>query len=73
MTIKIPGMKAKSSTTYQGRYECFFYGWQGIQIRDWIRATFGDSDDLVYMSDKDTGATAFITEQQLQLTLLRWS
>ena len=73
MTIKILGFKAKPSTTYQDRYECFFYGWQGIQIRDWIQSTFGHSDDLVYMSDLGIGATAFITEQQLHLTLLRWA
>lgn len=67
------------SPVYHGRYECFFYGRKGKSIKNWIRETFGDNDDLVYANygtdgiNVMQGCEALITDQQLTLTLLRWS
>ena len=77
--IQIAGMCAVVSPTYRNRYECFFFASRGMEIKSWIRTTFGDDDDLVYTNgdidgssvDEDCGA--LITDQQLTLTILRWS
>lgn len=76
---KILGMLAVPSKVYQGRNECFFYGRKGVEIKSWIRSMFGDADDLVYTTGDIDGSNvhedcgALITEQQLSLTMLRWS
>lgn len=76
---KILGMLAVPSKVYHGRNECFFYGRKGVEIKSWIRNTFGDIDDLVYANGDIDGSNvhadcgALITDQQLTMTLLRWT
>lgn len=77
--VNIPGFIAAKSPVYHGRYECFFYGRKGLSMKRWIRETFGDNDDLVYTNCEIDGSNvtqncgALITDQQLTLTLLKWS
>ena len=75
----IQGMIVIPSKVYHGRNECLFYGRKGVEIQSWIRHTFGDTDDLVYTTgDIDSSnvhrdCKALINDQQLTMTLLRWS
>lgn len=76
--VNIFGFIVVESPVYHGRYECIFYGSKGISIKNWIRKTFGDNDDLVYTNYETDGimnarCEALINDQQLTLTLLRWS
>ena len=67
------------SKVYHNRYECYFYGGNGVQIKKWIRDTFGKDDDLVYTnydidgSSVGEGCESLITEKQLVLLLLKWA
>jgi len=65
----------RKSQYYRGRYECRFYGQKGREIKQWLRDTYGEHDDLIYDSDNDidNGYNATINEQQLTLLILRWS
>ena len=77
--MHIFGFIVVRSPVYHGRYECFFFGRKGISIKNWVRETFGDNDDLVYANYETDGINvmqgceALITDQQLTLILLRWS
>lgn len=63
------------SSCYRNRYECVFWGRNGPTIKQWIRDTFGENDDLVYDSDEygETSYSALITPEQLTLLILKWS
>lgn len=78
MRYIVQGMIIEKSRVYHGRYECIFHSRKGQEIKQWIRSTFGDDDDLVYTSSDIDGSSvgencgALITESQLTLALLRW-
>lgn len=65
------------SIYYRNRYECIFWGRNGPTIKQWIRDTFGENDDLVYecISDEygEPSYSALITPEQLTLVMLKWS
>lgn len=67
------------SKIFRSRWECFFYGRRGAEVKRWILESFGDSDDTVYTSsDLDgfgvtDGCGALITDEQLNLLILRWT
>jgi hypothetical protein len=73
-----PGLSIYKSKFYHGRYECVFWGRDGPKIKQWLRDTFGEHDDMIYVSEDDEFETdgnygALINDQQLALTILRWS
>jgi hypothetical protein len=69
------GLIIYKSTTYHNRYECCFLGPRGGEIRQWLRDTFGQTDDMMYASgrvDYMYYYDSVINDHQLVLTLLRW-
>jgi hypothetical protein len=71
----LPNVSIRKSQYYRGRYECRFYGQRGSEIKQWLRDTYGEHDDLIYDNDNDidNGYQATITDQQLTMLMLRWS
>jgi hypothetical protein len=69
----------KSKTRFVGRYEVYTYGMRGVHIKQWIRDTFGEADDMVYANSSMDGFSnisnfeSLITDEQLSLLLLKWS
>ncbi len=73
--ISLKSADIQKSRYYRGRYECRFYGRRGKEMKQWLRDTFGEHDDMIYASDLDIedGYDAMINDQQLTVLLLRWS
>jgi hypothetical protein len=52
---------------------------RGVHIKQWIRDTFGEADDMVYANSSMDGFSnisnfeSLITDEQLSLLLLKWS
>jgi hypothetical protein len=72
----IPGISFYKSKYYRGRFECVLWGRRSKEILEWIKATFGETDDMVYATEEHdayNGYDALVTEEQMALTLLRWS
>lgn len=70
------GFLVRKSHVYHGRFECVFYGKDGVEIKKWIRERFGD-DDLVYTnsnidSNVIDGCDALLTDEQLLVTTIVW-
>jgi hypothetical protein len=71
----IPGIDIYPSPTYRGRWECHFRGRKGQHMKQYIRETFGDQDDMVYTTgDIDSSVHddcgALITDHQLSWLIL---
>lgn len=75
MNLKLNNVMIRKSRYYHGRYECVFYGRRGREIKQWLRDTYGEHDDMIYASDDDleTGFSAMINNEQLTILILRWS
>jgi hypothetical protein len=72
------GIAVYRARYYHGRYECCFWGRRGAEIKEWLRVSFGNSDDMIYASEYygdegRTGYDAMVNEGQLCLLMLRWS
>lgn len=68
------GLIIYKSTTYHNRYECCFFAPRGKEIRQWLRDTFGQTDDMIYASGFVNGYfyDAVINDRQLVSTLMKW-
>jgi hypothetical protein len=73
--ISLKGVQIKKSRYYHGRYECGFWGKHGREMKQWLRDTFGENDDMIYASNDDleNSYDAMINKEQLTILLLKWS
>lgn len=75
LVVSSLGARYYKSRIYRNRIECVFWGHRGREIKQWLRDTFGETDDMVYASDDNEpyGYEALITNEQLTMILLKWS
>jgi hypothetical protein len=68
------GLIVSPSSFYRGRYNCFFFGRDGLNIKNWLRSQFGDEDDLIYADETTAGepCESMITEEHLVIIKLKW-
>ena len=77
--MNIPGAIIIPNDTFRGRHTVYVYGMRGIKIKNWIRETFGESDDMVYANSSIDGFNnssnfdSLVTDEQLSILLLKWS
>jgi hypothetical protein len=77
--MNIQGAIIIPSGTFRGRHTVYVYGMRGIKIKNWIRETFGESDDMVYANssidgfENSSNFDSLITDEQLSILLLKWS
>lgn len=77
--MNILGATITPCDTFRGRHKVFTYGRHGIRIKQWLRETFGESDDMVYANSSMDGFNnssnfdSLITDEQLLLLILKWA
>jgi len=72
----IPGLSIRKSTIYHDRYECYFYGKKGKEIKLWLRNCFGEQDDMIYSYEEPymnpMCYKSLINDMQLTALLLKF-
>jgi hypothetical protein len=77
--MNILGATITPCDTFRGRHTVDTYGRQGVKIKQWLRETFGESDDMVYANSSMDGFNnssnfdSLITDEQLLLLMLKWA